>query len=206
MAFQEIEGNKFYYELENENEKEVIAFFNGVMMSVSSWAFQTNSFKNWNFKLLLHDFKGQLMSDKPEGPYTFADHAREAKLLMDSLDIKKVHIVGTSYGGEVAMQFAIDYPDMVKSIVVIDSVSELDELLRISVERWKFLAKTKNPTDFFWGMAPDVYGSKYFDENKKVLNDRAEKYKEIGEDFYYGQIQLYDTFFKLNITKDLKKK
>ncbi|MGC8015913.1 alpha/beta fold hydrolase, partial [Salmonella enterica] len=83
-----------------------------------------------NYKILLHDFKGQLKSEKPKGPYSFKEHAYESKLLMDELDIKKVHIIGTSYGGEVALRFAIDYPQYVKSISIIDSVSELDETLK----------------------------------------------------------------------------
>lgn len=56
------------------------------------------------------------------------EHALEAKELMTHLNIDKVHIVGRFYGGEVAMRFAIDYSEIVKSISVIDSVSQLNKI------------------------------------------------------------------------------
>ncbi|HQC41723.1 MAG TPA: alpha/beta hydrolase, partial [Petrotogaceae bacterium] len=130
MSYKEINGIKFFYELRGNTEStETVAFFNGVMASADSWKNQVHLFEKMGYKILLHDFKGQLRSDKPKGPYTFSQHAHEAKLLMESLGIEKVHIVGTSYGGEVALRFALDFPQAVKTISVIDSVSELDETL-----------------------------------------------------------------------------
>ena len=49
---------------------------------------------------------------------------------------------------------------MTKSISVIDSVSELDEVLKNFVLSWKTLADTKDGEKFFWGMLPDIYGPK----------------------------------------------
>lgn len=62
--------------------------------------------------------------------YSFEEHCRQAKALLDSLNVKKVHIVGTSYGGETGMKFALMYPEFVASLSIIDSVSEVDEISR----------------------------------------------------------------------------
>ena len=88
------------------------------MASTSSWYLLTPIFEKLGFKIILHDFKGQLKSDKPAGPYKFDDHCAEAKALFEHLGVDKIHLVGTSYGGEIAMRFAMNYPEMTKSISV----------------------------------------------------------------------------------------
>jgi len=194
MSTVNINGVNLYYELLGEkNTLGTVAFFNGVMATTNSWVYQVPLFLKLGYQILLHDFKGQLKSDKPVGPYTFKDHAIEAKALMDELGIKKVHLIGTSYGGEVAMKFAILYPEYVKSISIIDSVSELDDNLKWMVQGWKNLAKG-DPVDFFWGMAPSIYGNTFLKNNRETLEKRAQTLTKVPNDYFTGQIYLYDTF------------
>ncbi len=47
--------------------------------------------------------------------------------LLNSLQIEKINIVGVSYGGEVALKFASLFPERVKSLIIISSVSEVDD-------------------------------------------------------------------------------
>lgn len=195
MSNFEVNGINLFYEVKgNPDGKETVAFFNGVMASTGSWAYQVPVFEKLGFRIILHDFKGQTMSDKPDGVYTFRQHAEEAKALFDYLGVKKLHIIGTSYGGEVALRFAIDYPDYVKSISTIDSVSELDENLKLFVRGWKTLAGNDDPEGFFWGMAPSIYSSSFLKKNMEFLKQRAEALKSISPDYFKGQISLYKTF------------
>lgn len=195
MPYFNIDGVNIYYELKGDlKAEETVVFFNGVMASTTSWNFQVPVFRKFGYKVLVQDFKGQLKSDKPKGPYSFKEHAYEAKELIRHLNIDKVHIVGTSYGGEVAMRFAIDYPELVKSISIIDSVSELDEVLKYFIESWKALAESKDAEKFFWGMMPSIYGNTFIKENIEMLKKRAEEFKDFPEDYFQGQIYLYDTF------------
>jgi 3-oxoadipate enol-lactonase len=205
MPILEVNKVKIYYEVKNETGNEVVAFFNGVAASIASWVFQVPMFEKLGYKIILHDFKGQLMSDKPKGPYTFGEHATEAKALFDHLGVKKVHIIGTSYGGEVAMQFAIDYPDYVKTLSVIDSVSELDEILKMFVASWKSLAEKNNIHDFFNTMMPTVYSNSFITRNKAYIEERQKTYSMIPPAFFDGQVALYETFATINMTADLPK-
>jgi 3-oxoadipate enol-lactonase len=111
------DGVDLYYEIHgDENSKNTIAFFNGVMASVSSWYPMIPVFEKMGFKIILHDFKGQMKSGKPEEGYSFARHAAEAKALFQHLSVEHAHVIGTSYGGEVAMKLAILYPEITDSI------------------------------------------------------------------------------------------
>ena len=145
----------------NPESKETVVFLNGVMASASSWRQFTPPFERFGYKVLLFDFKGQVKSSKPQGPYTFAEHAYELRALLDFLDIDKVNLIGTSYGGEAALKFAILFPDCVKSMVIIDSVSELDEVLRFFVKNWIDLAQSGDGEKFFYGIMPTIYSDSY---------------------------------------------
>ncbi|XMB67277.1 alpha/beta hydrolase [Mycoplasmatota bacterium zrk1] len=207
MPYFEYKESQLFYEVKGNNDgDEVIAFFNGVMASTNSWINQYPIFEKLGYKVLLHDFKGQLKSDKPIGPYTFKDHAKEAKVLMDHLKIKKVHIIGTSYGGEVAMRFAIEYPEVTKSISIIDSVSELDSVLEYFVSGWKTLAMERDVEKFYWGMLPTIYDSSFIEDNIETLKERVEKLKRVPGEYFVGQGYLYDTFINdVYMTDELSK-
>jgi 3-oxoadipate enol-lactonase len=197
MSYESVNGINLYYELKGNLEgKETVVFLNGVMASTSSWAFQVPLFEKMGFKILLHDFRGQLKSDKPKGPYTFQQHAEDTKALMHKLGIEKAHFIGTSYGGEVAMRLAIDYDDTVKSIAVIDSVSELDEVLKHFVKSWTYLAQQQEGEKFFYGMMPTIYHSSFIKDNFDMLRQRAEAMNNFPKDYFQGQIYLYETFEK----------
>lgn len=199
MAYFEIDGVKLFYEEKGDLKSEkVVAFFNGVMASTSSWNLLIPVFEKAGYRIILHDFKGQVLSDKPEGPYSFKDHATEAKELFDHLGVEKVHIIGTSYGSEVGMKFAILFPDMTLSLSLIDGVSELDNVLTKFIDNWCYLCELEDGEKFFWGMSPIIYGEDFFRENIEMLSKRAQNLKKIDPKYFYGQLQLYETF-KLDV-------
>ena len=195
MAVFQTAGINIFYEVRgNPNSGHCIAFLNGVMASVSSWALLYPVFESMGWRIILHDFRGQLKSDKPQGPYSFKEHADDARALFDHLGVKKVHLVGTSYGGEAALKLAIEYPALIKSITVIDSVSELDDTLKQYVTDWKLLCDKGDGEAFFWGMAPAIYGAEFLAKNREMLSHRAKAIKDNPNGYLEGQKILYDTF------------
>jgi pimeloyl-ACP methyl ester carboxylesterase len=49
-----------------------------------------------------------------------ADQATDARALLQNLGIKRAHVVGHSYGGVVALQLALDAPEMVHSLALLE--------------------------------------------------------------------------------------
>lgn len=194
----------FYEVYGKSNTQGTIVFFNGVMATASSWQSQVDLFVEHGFKVIVHDFRGQLKSDKPQGPYSFKLHAHDSMMLMKALHIQQAHLIGTSYGGEVILTFALLYPEMVQSITVINSVSEVDEALIEGVNEWKKLAQTYDGEYFFRGMISSVYHPTYLKNNADLLEKRAKQFAQIPKDYFDGQIALYDTFMTdLNVTSQL---
>ncbi|RUO22207.1 alpha/beta hydrolase [Aliidiomarina iranensis] len=51
---------------------------------------------------------------------TFMEMAADIEALLDKLEISKAHILGHSLGGKVAMEFALEHPDRVHSLIIAD--------------------------------------------------------------------------------------
>lgn len=69
------------------------------------------------------DVRGHGASTASPGPYSIALFARDLKVLIDSLGIKKVIVAGASMGGCIALQFAASYPDVTVGLGLIDTTA-----------------------------------------------------------------------------------
>lgn len=70
------------------------------------------------FDTLAYDQRGLGQSDKPNAPYSMADYADDAAALLDAIGWDQVHIIGVSFGGMVAQEFALRHAGRVKRLVL----------------------------------------------------------------------------------------
>ena len=54
------------------------------------------------------------------GTVSIADHASDAARLLDHISVSRAHVVGHSSGGAIALQLALDYPDRVETLVLLE--------------------------------------------------------------------------------------
>ncbi len=74
-----------------------------------------------NFTVFAPDIVGYGESDKPDAPYDKHYFSEWLKSFLSVLALPKVSIVGLSQGGAIALQFVIDYPDLVEKLVLVNS-------------------------------------------------------------------------------------
>jgi len=72
-----------------------------------------------NFELLSYDQRGMGQSDKPDLPYTMLDYASDAAAILDAMGWQNVDVVGYSFGGMVAQELAIGWPDKVNRLALL---------------------------------------------------------------------------------------
>ncbi|MGQ0629469.1 MAG: alpha/beta fold hydrolase [Sporichthyaceae bacterium] len=71
---------------------------------------------------LLYDLRGHGSSERPRTGYTMEDSVADLTALLDAVDITgPVHLVGNSYGGTIALDFAVENPGRAASIVLIEA-------------------------------------------------------------------------------------
>lgn len=88
-------------------------------------------------RVLRYDVRGFGATDKPAGPYTMAQLAADLCGLLDTLDMRRPHVMGVSMGGVIAQRFALDFPDRVRSLVLVSTSSEVGDRAR---DAWLRLA------------------------------------------------------------------
>lgn len=72
-----------------------------------------------SFKVITFDIRGTGESDRPNMPYTMEMLSEDVIGLMDFLKIKKAHIIGRSFGGMIAQNFTLLYPEKIIRLVLI---------------------------------------------------------------------------------------
>jgi 3-oxoadipate enol-lactonase len=96
------------------------------------------------FEVLSYDQRGLGQSDRPDVPYTMADYAADADALLQALGWDRCMVMGVSFGGMVAQEFAVRYPQRVERLVLACTSSggaggasyPLHELTGLSLAEW----------------------------------------------------------------------
>ena len=73
-----------------------------------------------SFRVLALDQRGHGLTDKPDTGYDFASITHDLNEVLDALRIDRAVLIGHSWGGNVALQYAVDHPHRVSGLVLID--------------------------------------------------------------------------------------
>jgi pimeloyl-ACP methyl ester carboxylesterase len=72
------------------------------------------------YRLILYHRRGYAGSSRASGPVSVADHAADCRALLRHLDVERAHVAGHSYGGAVALQLALESPELVNSLALLE--------------------------------------------------------------------------------------
>jgi 2-hydroxymuconate-semialdehyde hydrolase len=76
-----------------------------------------------HFHVIAPDLVGYGESDKPKAAYDRPYFAAWLRDLFLALEIPNAHVVGMSLGGAISLQFALENPEMVEKLVLVDSAA-----------------------------------------------------------------------------------
>jgi pimeloyl-ACP methyl ester carboxylesterase len=128
-------------------------------------------------------------------------HADDLAELLSALQIESAHIAGISYGGEVAQAFALQYPNKTRSLILADTVSEVREELRYTVEGWIDALKTGDPLAFFNATVPWNFSPQFIRNNPTLMEDAKRRYSNLD---FPAVIRLCECFLEVYFTPQLK--
>lgn len=122
---------------------EPLVLIHGLSETRAAWHHQVQEFSR-HFRVITYDVRGFGESETgiPEG--TPQQFARDVAGLLSNLGIDQACLWGFSMGGVIAMRFAIDYPRMVKALVVASSSSRIN---RQAVEFFKLRSSLATSDD-----------------------------------------------------------
>ena len=108
------------------------------------WKHNYELLSKW-FWCIVPDNRGAGLSDKPEAEsYTTEQMADDIIGIMDTLDIRKAHVMGVSMGGAIAQQVALKVPDRVLSLILTSTFASVSPAFKKALN---LICELKEDTD-----------------------------------------------------------
>lgn len=194
MSYLDFKGKKVYYEVHGEGKPLIL--LNGIMMSTLSWQTFKETFSLHN-QLILVDFLDQGRSDKMEDtPYTQDIQVEVVKALFDELKLNKVNIMGISYGGEVALRFAVKYQEYIDKLLLFNTTAKTSNWLRDIGVGWNRSAN--DALDYYCTTIPVIYSPKFYNEQSQWMDAR----KAVLTEKVFNQKPFMDSMIRLTESAD----
>lgn len=110
-----VNGAEIHYEADGSGP--AIVLMHAGIADRRMWDAQTPDFRATN-RVIRYDLRGFGTTAMPPGAFS---HRDDLAGLLRHLDIASAIVVGASFGGRVAIEFALEYPDMVDALVLAGS-------------------------------------------------------------------------------------
>jgi 3-oxoadipate enol-lactonase len=114
-----------------------VVLLHGLGVNNESWGMQAPVLAGAGFRVLIPDLRGFGRSTYPGGRLSIRDMAGDVVSLLTSLEIPAATIAGISMGGTVALQLAIDRPDLVSRLILINTFARLRPM---QLRTWLYFA------------------------------------------------------------------
>jgi len=115
MPFAENQGVKIYWDAQGEGVPVLLIM--GLGYSAHMWH-RTRPLLGGSYRTIAFDNRGVGRSDVPIGPYPVTLMAADALAVMNAAGVDRAHVYGVSMGGMIAQEFALQYPDRVRSLIL----------------------------------------------------------------------------------------
>jgi len=122
MATIRVNDIEIYYESSGSGAP--VLLLHGLGSSTLDWEYQVPALAP-SYRVIAMDVRGHGRSAKPPAPYSVSQFAADATALLCALNAAPAHVVGLSMGGMIAFQMAVDSPDAVRSLTIVNSGPEM---------------------------------------------------------------------------------
>ena len=127
--FVNVEGARLHYQEFGDPTNPTLLLIHGYTASLFVWHKVAPMLADSGFHVVAVDLVGFGYSEKPKWfDYSISSQARIVSRFMNTLGIGRATLIGSSYGGAVSMTIALDYPEFVEKLILIDPVCN-DEVL-----------------------------------------------------------------------------
>ncbi len=108
-----VNGTSLYYEMMGKGFP-VVLISGGGTLDRRAWDDQFETFAGYH-KIIRYDIRGIGKSARPLKPFS---HSRDLYALLKFLNVRKAHIISLSFSGAIAIDFALEHPEMVDHLIL----------------------------------------------------------------------------------------
>jgi pimeloyl-ACP methyl ester carboxylesterase len=124
-AYAAVPGARIFY-VDTGGDGVPVVFLHAATGTTSAWQYQISAFAAAGYRAVAYDRRGwgRTVVDPNGPPGTGAD---DLLGLLNALKLDRVHLVATAGGGFVAFDFALSFPDRLRSLVVADTIGGVQD-------------------------------------------------------------------------------
>jgi pimeloyl-ACP methyl ester carboxylesterase len=113
-----LDGAELEYEVSGTGEP--VVFIHGAFVADTFRPLLAEPSLAGHYRLILYHRRGYAGSSRTSGPSSIVQQAVDCLALLRHLGVDQAHVVGHSYGGDVALQLALDTPSVVHSLALLE--------------------------------------------------------------------------------------
>jgi pimeloyl-ACP methyl ester carboxylesterase len=125
MTTAKIGKHEINYSVQGDAGAPLITFVNGLTQSVGLWTAYSKHFAERGYRVLAYDMLGQGRSSKPVLSIVLEDQPRILAALLDHIGAERTFLAAISFGGIVAIDFALAYGERLDGLVLMSTFADL---------------------------------------------------------------------------------
>ena len=128
------------------------------------------------YQPLAEDFTIYVFERRNELPdaYPVQDMARDTAEALRALGLGPVYLFGASQGGMMAMEIAMEHPELVRRLILGSTSARVTEAQTRAVENWIRLAKAGDAAALYLAFGEAIYPKDVFEQSRALLLAAAE--------------------------------
>ncbi|UCD77800.1 MAG: alpha/beta fold hydrolase [Desulfobacterales bacterium] len=159
----------FYRTYSVDTSNSVVIFLNGTTQTTMYWGNHVPAFAK-HYGLLCYDARCQGQSDAGGAPISLQLHVSDLYQLMAHLAIDRAHLVGISHGARLALEFSIEFKQMVEKLVLCSVSARTSDRCRTIVRSWLEILNLSDLGAMAWAAVPIVFGPRFLKHHQKTLD------------------------------------
>lgn len=136
MPILEVNNRAVHIQELNKEGAETVVLIHGMFSNLSVYYFSIAPILATRFHVVLYDLKSHGMSGRTLSGYDLNSMTDDLLALMDTLELKKVHLGGYSFGGLIALKMATRFSSRIKKLAVIEAPDPSDEKARGIIDEY----------------------------------------------------------------------
>lgn len=176
-----VNGAEIHYEITGTGS-ETAVFAHGLLWSGAMFAAQVAALQD-RYRCITFDFRGQGQSEVTAVGYDMDSLTEDAWAVITSLNAAPCHFVGLSMGGFVGLRLAIRYPELLKSLILLETSADPEP--KENIGRYKML----NFVARWFGIRPVanrimsiMFGQTFLHDPARAVERESWKQRLIGND------------------------
>ncbi len=183
MSTVTVNGAELYYE--DVGQGFPLLFLHGLTFDTRMWTDQVAALSK-TYRCISLDFRGHGRSPTSDSEYSLEQLAEDVHGLLRELGIEQAHVAGLSMGGMVAMRLALAHPEVVRSLMLLDTSAHPEDPGNASqYETMARIIKEQGPQAVMQGVIPIMFSPAFVQGQPQKLEAFKEQFRKLNREGNY---------------------